>query len=93
MWTASWWAWAKPFSVLCVSPEQLGLLQCGYLIGISHLLHLQNGTGGTWKERKSELPWEQEFGFFLFVLWNQFLASVGCKETGVWIFSFHILFV
>lgn len=31
MWTASWWAWAKPFSVLCVSPEQLGLLPCGYL--------------------------------------------------------------
>lgn len=30
-WTAFWWAWAKPFSALCASPEQPGLLPCGCL--------------------------------------------------------------
>lgn len=55
-----------------------------YLIGISHLLHLQNVNGGTWKEQKSELPWERESGFFLFVLWNQFLKEEVWKMVIQW---------
>lgn len=46
-----------------------------HLIGSAHLWPLQSEFDGTWKERKSEPQWEQESGFCLFVLLNQFLKG------------------
>lgn len=90
-WTAFWLAWAKPFSVLYALPVQPELLLCEYLIGIVHPWLPQIEFGGTWMEQKFELQMEQVSDFYvLSVLLNQFLVSVGCKETGVLTFSFHI---
>lgn len=84
-------AWAKPFFVLYALPVQPEPLLCEYLIDIAHPWLPQIEIGGTWKERKSELQMEQVSGFYvLSVLLNQFLVSVGCKETEVLTFSFHI---
>lgn len=46
-----------------------------HLIGIAHLWPLQIEFGDIWKEQKSEPEWEQESGFCLFVLLNQFLRK------------------
>lgn len=91
MWTAFWLAWAKPFFVLYALPVRPERLPCEYLIDIVHPWLPQIEIGGTWKERKFELQMEQVSGFYvLSVLLNQFLVSVGCKETGVLTFSFRI---